>query len=215
MIEGSSGKASTGRPGWGTWLYSKRESLWYVLVFIIPYLAYKILISTNEAVHNFESTGQFIYPGGYVAVGSITLLLCGLVPLLLKDSQSEFRLGGIILTSVIPGLVTAWVWIGMVRFVENEQAYKTSDPIGHHFVTRRAYNVYKKTYLDADGHKAIAQSGNGAWAWTSGHPTAMKAAEVALVDCMDKTESQHPCNITILDDQWIEPLEGAGLLRAN
>lgn len=206
MIEGSSDKNSNnGRPGWGTWLYSKRESVWYVLVFIIPFLTFKIVVATNEAVKKFESTGQFSYPDGYVGTASIALLLCGLVPFLLKNSDPDFRLGGIILTSVAPGILIGWMWFGMVRFVEDEQAYKTLDPIGAYFVTRQAYNIYKYRYLNAEEHKAIAQSPSGVWASTSGHPTAMKAAEEALTSCSKKNKSEpaHPCDITILNDEWI------------
>ena len=64
MIEGSSDRNRSGRPGWGTWLYSKRESVWYVLAVVIPFLTLKLLMATNETVNNIESTGQFTYPGG-------------------------------------------------------------------------------------------------------------------------------------------------------
>lgn len=209
MIEGSSDRNSSGRPAWGTWLYSKGESVWYVLVFVIPFLTIRILIASSEAASKVESTGQFTYPGGYIGVAVFALLLCACVPFLLKNS--EFKWSGIALTSAIPATAIIWGWIAMESFVENELAFRTSDPVGHYFVTRRAYNVYKNRYLAAEGHKAIAQADSGAWAWTAEQPTAMKAAEVALVRCMDtneKDEAAQPCDVTVLDDQWIEPAGG-------
>ena len=199
MIEGSSDRNRSGRPGWGTWLYSKRESVWYVLAVVIPFLTLKLLMATNETVNNIESTGQFTYPGGYVAIAIITLLLCAVVPFLLRESESEFKMGGIALTSVIPAIAVIWVWVAMVNFAEEELAYKTADPIGRYFVTRRAYNVYTYRYADAEKHKAIAQSAGGAWAWTANHSTATEAAEVALDRCTtrnEKPKSEQPCKIT-------------------
>jgi hypothetical protein len=182
-----------------------------VLVVIIPFLTLKILVATNEAVNNIKSTGQFTYPGGYVAIAIITLLLCAVVPFLLRESESEFKMGGIALTSVIPAIAIIWVWVAMVNFAEEELAYKTADPIGHYFVTRRAYNIYVHRYEDAEEHKAIAQSDSGAWAWTANHSTATEAAEVVLDRCTtrnEKAKSAQPCEITILDEQWSDQSVG-------
>ena len=211
MIEGSRDRKKSSRPGWGPWLYSKRESVWYVLVVVIPFLTFKILVASNEAVNNIESTGQFTYPGGYVAIAIITLLLCAVVPFLLWESEPELKMGGIALTSAIPAIAVIWVWVAIVNFAEEELAYKTADPIGHYFVTRRAYNVYADRYADAEEYKAIAQSDSGAWAWTANHSTTTEAAEIALDRCISKNEkakSVQSCAITILDDQWSDQSVG-------
>ncbi|MCG8519520.1 MAG: hypothetical protein MI794_16140 [Pseudomonadales bacterium] len=208
MIEGSSSKNDGGRPGWGTWLYSKREAVWYVLIFIIPYLTFRIFISTGEAVEEFNATGQFNYPEGYVTVASITLLLCGLVPFLLKDSEPDLRLGGIILTSIAPGVVTAMAWHGMLRSVEHEQHDEKKNSIHHYFFSQHAYYFYRTQYQNMENHKAMAQSRMGAWSWAGDQKTAMKAAEIALLKCMDDNEqyeSEYPCDIIVLNDEWIQP----------
>lgn len=207
-MEGSSANNPSGRPGWGAWLYPRREAAWYVLLFITPYLAFSILVESHQAVLELESTGEFRYPGGYVLIAVLNLLLCALVPFLLKDSEPSFRLGGILLTSIAPALLTGWVWYGVVRFVENEQSYRTSDSEGSYFVTRRAYEIHKHRYGTAGTHKAIAQSDSGAWAWTADQETAMEAAEIALVRCMEKNvslESKYPCEVIKVDELWVVP----------
>lgn len=105
--------------GWdrSTWRYSRKETVWYVLMFMTPWFALKVLASSGRAVADYQATGTFAYPPGYVLVASVTLLLCAIIPFLLKDSEHAFKVSAIVLTSVAPAFLTGTGWYRMLQLV--------------------------------------------------------------------------------------------------
>ncbi len=98
--------------GWNrnNWFYTKKETFWYVLLFVIPFLTYKLSIGAMTTYRAFNKTGIIEYPEGFVFIAFINFVFCALVLFLLKDSESGFRMGAIILTSILPAFITGYMW---------------------------------------------------------------------------------------------------------
>ena len=92
-----------------------KEYTWYALLIIIPFLSFKVITSAMWSFNKFEESGVLEYQNGFVLIASLVLILSLLVPYLLKDSESSFKVGAIILTSIIPAALTAWCWYRLTQ----------------------------------------------------------------------------------------------------
>lgn len=69
----------------------------------------------------------------------------------------------------------------------------------------RALEDFREGYGAAGGHKAFAQSGLGAWAWTSGRTSSEHAVRSALTKCRAYNrghEAEFPCRLINVDGRW-------------
>lgn len=87
----------------------KKEALWFAVLAGIGMLFLLLFYVTDRITAAHLATGESSIPVLYWLLVAIPLLLCSLVPFLLRGSEVFFRINAIVLTAILPAVAIVFL----------------------------------------------------------------------------------------------------------
>jgi len=87
----------------------KKEAVWFAVLAGIGILFLLLFYVTGRITAAHLATGKSSIPVLYWLLVAIPLLLCALVPILLRGSELFFRINAIVLTAVLPAVAIVFL----------------------------------------------------------------------------------------------------------